>query len=260
MGTLISLLVHPFSTIRQFRDEYDQEGSLGDLIYHVSWFFAFGIYFVMQRHLSARSRAKTFRIAPPPVCLPLSDLFALVTILDFFRKQIRPGQMGKQFPTLLSSPTDMNSTFHLQPENSLVVTILPVLIQLQVSTWTHFLRTMLTKSKQRSIMPRLLRLYGVIAHLLSENASFVASRNGSWRTRKCVQGLLAETRERRVRYVSYWFTLVAYTTYSHRCRFGRNFDDVFEDGLATTPWREVLAPRDALISSHPGLQKISSTL
>ena len=83
MGTLISLLVHPFSTIRQFRDEYDQEGSLGDLIYHVSWFFAFGIYFVMQRHLSARSRAKTFRIAPPPVCLPLFDLFALVTILDF---------------------------------------------------------------------------------------------------------------------------------------------------------------------------------
>ena len=75
-----------------------------------------------------------------------------------------------------------------------------------------------------------------------------------------MQGLPAVTQERRVRYVSYWLALVAYTTRSHRCRFGRNFDDVFKDGLATTPWREVLAPGDALISSHPGLQKVSSTL
>ena len=108
MGTLISFLVHPFSTVRQFRDEYDQEGSLGDLIYHVTLFFAFGIYFVMQRHLSARSRAKPFRIATPPVCPSLLDFFTCVTILDFFRKQIQPGQMGKQFQMLLSSPTDMN--------------------------------------------------------------------------------------------------------------------------------------------------------
>ena len=48
--------------------------------------------------------------------------------------------------------------------------------------------------------------------------------------------------------------------HSHRRRFGRNFDDVFEDGLATTSWREVFAPRDALISSHPGLQEGRSTL
>ncbi|KAF8481896.1 Aldedh-domain-containing protein [Russula ochroleuca] len=65
MGTLISFLVHPFSTVRQFRDQYDQEGSIGDLIYHVTLFFAFGIYFVMRRHLNARSRAKHFRIEPP---------------------------------------------------------------------------------------------------------------------------------------------------------------------------------------------------
>ncbi|KAF8506648.1 Aldedh-domain-containing protein [Russula emetica] len=65
MGTLISFLVHPFSTVRQFRDQYDQEGSLGDLIYHATLFFAFGIYFVMRRHLNARSRAKHFRIETP---------------------------------------------------------------------------------------------------------------------------------------------------------------------------------------------------
>jgi hypothetical protein len=83
MGTLISFLVHPFSTLRRFRDQYDQEGSIGDLIYHVTLFFAFGIYFVMRRHLNARSRAKSFRIEPPPVCLSLLSPFARVTLFDF---------------------------------------------------------------------------------------------------------------------------------------------------------------------------------
>ena len=83
MGTLVSFLVHPFSTARQFRDQYDQEGSIGDLIYHVTLFFAFGIYFVVRRHLNARSRAKSFRIETPPVCLSISDLFACVIIFDF---------------------------------------------------------------------------------------------------------------------------------------------------------------------------------
>ena len=110
MGTLISFLVHPFSTARQFRDQYDQEGSLGDLIYHVTLFFALGIYFVIRRHLNARSRAKTFRIESPQVCLSLLDLFARVTILDFSRKQIRLGQMRKRFQTLLQSPTNMMQT------------------------------------------------------------------------------------------------------------------------------------------------------
>lgn len=84
MGTLISFLVHPFSTVRRFRDQYDQEGSLGDLIYHTSLFFAFGIYFVMRRHLNARSRAKHFRIEPPVVRLSLLGLFTCVTLLTFF--------------------------------------------------------------------------------------------------------------------------------------------------------------------------------
>ena len=69
MGTLISFLLHPFSTVRQFRNQYDQEGRLGDLIYHATLFFAFGIYTVIRRHLNARSRAKPFRVEPPEVQL-----------------------------------------------------------------------------------------------------------------------------------------------------------------------------------------------
>lgn len=83
MGTLISFLVHPFSTVRQFRDQYDQEGSLGDLIYHATLFFAFGIYFVMRRHLNARSRAKHFRFEAPVVWLSPFGLFTRVTLLIF---------------------------------------------------------------------------------------------------------------------------------------------------------------------------------
>jgi hypothetical protein len=106
MGTLISFLVHPFSTVRQFRDQYDQEGSLGDLIYHATLFFAFGIYFVMRRHLNARSRAKHFRFGAPVVWLSLFGLFTRVTLDFFFRKQIRRGQTRRQFPMLPPSPTN----------------------------------------------------------------------------------------------------------------------------------------------------------
>jgi len=35
---------------------------------------------------------------------------------------------------------------------------------------------------------------------------------------------------------------------------------VFEVGLATTLWREVFAPRDALVSTHLGLQEVRGTL
>ncbi|KAH9982949.1 Aldedh-domain-containing protein [Lactifluus volemus] len=65
MGTLISCLVHPFSTVRRLSDQYDDEGSLGDLIYHLTLFFAFGIYTVIRRHLNARSRPKSFRVEIP---------------------------------------------------------------------------------------------------------------------------------------------------------------------------------------------------
>jgi hypothetical protein len=67
MGTLISFLVHPFSTANRLRDQYDEEGSLGDLIYHLTLFFAFGIYTVIRRHLNAQSRAKSFHVDPPEV-------------------------------------------------------------------------------------------------------------------------------------------------------------------------------------------------
>jgi len=67
MGTLISFLVHPFSTVSRLRDQYDEEGSLGDLIYHLTLFFAFGIYTVIRRHLNAQSRAKPFHVEPPEV-------------------------------------------------------------------------------------------------------------------------------------------------------------------------------------------------
>ena len=80
---IIYILVHPFSTVRQFRDQYDQEGSLGDLIYHATLFFAFGIYFVMRRHLNARSRAKHFRFNVPVVWLSLFGLFTRVTLYFF---------------------------------------------------------------------------------------------------------------------------------------------------------------------------------
>jgi hypothetical protein len=168
--------------------------------------------------------------------------------------------MGNRFKMPPPSPIDMIQTLCRLLENSLVVTILPVLIQLRVYTWAQFLRTILMKSKQRSTALRLLRLNGEKAHLLIENASFAASRSGSLRTRRCVQGLPAETRERRVRCASYWPGLVVNWTHSHRCRFGRSFDDVFEDGLATAPWREVLTPRDALISAHLGLQEVRGSL
>jgi hypothetical protein len=110
MGTLISFLIHPFSTVRQFRDQYDQEGSLGDLIYHATLFFAFGIYFVMRRHLNARSRAKHFRYDAPVVCLSLLGLFTRITLLIFFRRQIRPGRTRRQLPILPSSLTNMMQT------------------------------------------------------------------------------------------------------------------------------------------------------
>lgn len=110
MGTLISLLVHPFSTVRQFRDQYDQEGSLGDLIYHATLFFAFGIYFVMRRHLNARSRAKHFRFEAPPVWLSPFGPFTRVTLLNSFQ-EADPSWSNAQTitnPTLESHKYDAN--------------------------------------------------------------------------------------------------------------------------------------------------------
>ncbi|KAI0275120.1 meiotic sister-chromatid recombination aldehyde dehydrogenase [Gloeopeniophorella convolvens] len=70
MGSLISFLIHPFSTIRQLRDPYDEDGGLDDFIYRLTIFFAFGIYTVIRRHLNAQSRAKPFYIETPEEANP----------------------------------------------------------------------------------------------------------------------------------------------------------------------------------------------
>jgi hypothetical protein len=141
MGTLISFLVHPFSTARRFRNQYDEDGSLGDLIYHATLFFAFGIYTVIRRHLNARSRAKPFRVEPPEVWLSLTDSFTRLTLFQSCSKLIRRGQMRQQSPTPLLSPTNTMETLRPRPEKSLVGTMSLVSILLPAFIWAHFLRT-----------------------------------------------------------------------------------------------------------------------
>lgn len=105
MGTLLSFLVHPFSTVNRLRDQYDEEGSLGDLIYHLTLFFAFGIYTVIRRHLNAQSRAKSFYVEPPEVGIFSfrSQTRVVICFAPFCSKRILPGPMPKQFTTLLSN-------------------------------------------------------------------------------------------------------------------------------------------------------------
>jgi hypothetical protein len=141
MGTLISFLVHPFSTARRFRNQYDEDGSLGDLIYHATLFFAFGIYTVIRRHLNARSRAKPFRVEPPDVWLSYQSSFTCLTLFRFCSKLIRRGQMRQQSPTPLLNPTNTIQILRLRLEKFLVGTISPVLILPPVFIWIHFLRT-----------------------------------------------------------------------------------------------------------------------
>ncbi|KAH9032483.1 hypothetical protein EDB85DRAFT_2145599 [Lactarius pseudohatsudake] len=56
----LQLTALPWTSVRPY-----EEGSLGDLIYHLTLFFAFGIYTVIRRHLNAQSRAKPFHVEPP---------------------------------------------------------------------------------------------------------------------------------------------------------------------------------------------------
>jgi hypothetical protein len=125
MGTLISCLVHPFSTVRRLSDQYDDEGSLGDLIYHLTLFFAFGIYTVIRRHLNARSRPKSFRVEIPEVWMWLSLSILCMTLNHccVCSKRTLPGQMANQSKILTSSLTDTIRTLHLQRENSRVAII-----------------------------------------------------------------------------------------------------------------------------------------
>lgn len=139
MGTLISCLVHPFSTVRRLSDQYDDEGNLGDLIYHLTLFFAFGIYTVIRRHLNARSRPKSFRVEIPEVWMWLSHsiLCVILNRCCVCSKQTLPGQMVNQSKMLTSSPTDTIRTLRPQRENCRVAIILRASILPQVYTWRH---------------------------------------------------------------------------------------------------------------------------
>lgn len=66
MGSFFSFLIHPFDTIRPRNNE--DEGSLDDLLYHLTLFFAFGIWTVIRRYQTARNRAIPFKYAALEVC------------------------------------------------------------------------------------------------------------------------------------------------------------------------------------------------
>ncbi|KAI0322987.1 meiotic sister-chromatid recombination aldehyde dehydrogenase [Amylostereum chailletii] len=69
MGSLISFLFHPFRTLREHRNDFDDD-NIDDLLYHLSLFFAFGIYTVFHRYQTARNKAKPFQINPPDAADP----------------------------------------------------------------------------------------------------------------------------------------------------------------------------------------------
>lgn len=59
MGSLFSFFIHPFDTIRPRNN--DDEGNVDDLLYHLTIFFAFGIWTVVRRYQTARNRAIPFK-------------------------------------------------------------------------------------------------------------------------------------------------------------------------------------------------------
>jgi hypothetical protein len=139
MGTFISCLIHPFSTVRRLSGQYDEEGDLGDLIYHLTLFFAFGIYTVIRRHLNAQSRPKSFRVEIPEVWMWFlrSILCVMLNCSCVCSKRTRPGQMVNKSKMLTSSPTDTIRTLHHQRENCRVAIISRASILLQAYTWRH---------------------------------------------------------------------------------------------------------------------------
>jgi hypothetical protein len=66
MGGLISFLIRPFRTLREQRHEFSDD-HIDDLIYHLTLFFAFGIYTVIRRYQTARSKAIPFTHESPEV-------------------------------------------------------------------------------------------------------------------------------------------------------------------------------------------------
>ncbi|KAI0046626.1 Aldedh-domain-containing protein [Auriscalpium vulgare] len=69
MGALLSFLIHPFDTLRRRRNEFD-EGNIDDLLYHLTLFFAFGIYTVFRRYQNAKNKAVNFHVAPLEAAKP----------------------------------------------------------------------------------------------------------------------------------------------------------------------------------------------
>ncbi|TFY81526.1 hypothetical protein EWM64_g2488 [Hericium alpestre] len=69
MGSLFSFVLHPFDTLRTRRHDYD-DGNVDDLLYHLTLFFAFGIWTVFNRYQSVRNRAIPFKLAKPEEATP----------------------------------------------------------------------------------------------------------------------------------------------------------------------------------------------
>ncbi|KAI0033980.1 Aldedh-domain-containing protein [Vararia minispora EC-137] len=69
MGNLVSFLLHPFRTLREQRNEFADE-YVDDLIYHLTLFFAFGIYTVIRRYQTARNKAIPFIHESPEAADP----------------------------------------------------------------------------------------------------------------------------------------------------------------------------------------------
>ncbi|TFY71337.1 hypothetical protein EVG20_g1668 [Dentipellis fragilis] len=69
MGSLISFLLHPSYTLRTRRHDYD-DNNVDDLLYHLTLFFAFGIWTVFNRYQSVQNRAKSFKLAKPEAASP----------------------------------------------------------------------------------------------------------------------------------------------------------------------------------------------
>ncbi|THH21239.1 hypothetical protein EW146_g285 [Bondarzewia mesenterica] len=72
MGSLISSLIYPFDTLRS-RQKDNDDGNIDDLLYHLTLFFAFGIWTVFRRYQNARNRAIPFYHKPLEAVDPKYD-------------------------------------------------------------------------------------------------------------------------------------------------------------------------------------------
>jgi hypothetical protein len=91
MGSFFSYLIWPFRTLRQSRNDFSEDHP-DDLVYHLTLFFAFGIYTVIHRYQTARNKAIPFTHEPPEV-----RVFYLIILLVFnFTKAANPNWSNAQ--------------------------------------------------------------------------------------------------------------------------------------------------------------------